>query len=124
MNCLMLQNCLEELRGNSDEPDDINVQISCACCGGIVKEATIETNDEANKENEENEAINNDVSTQHRRSDETEGNILQSKASGRSKLSQCFGKCCKCFAKKNETMVNETKYVYTTSAGTQDVSES
>ena len=41
MNCFMLQKCLAALQDGSDS-DDINVQVSCACCGGSVKDSKID----------------------------------------------------------------------------------
>ena len=49
MKCFMLQKCLASLQ--DDNADDINVQVSCACCGSIVKESNIEHNDDCAKEN-------------------------------------------------------------------------
>ena len=85
----MLRKCIDNLGGDSDASNDINVQVSCASCGGIVKESTIEDNDDPKRDEGEDKAKK--IQQQYRGRDDIEGNILRSKQPRRFKFRRCLG---------------------------------
>ena len=123
MHCFMLRKCLEEMNDDSDG-DDINVQVSCACCGSVVKEANIDQVDE-------NAPNTVDITDKKRRNEKTkrsrettETNLLRSKQSGSTKFSSCFSCCCKRTTKKDKTMVSQAIDLHSPSQSSQDLSRS
>ena len=115
MNCFMLRKCLEEMNDDSDG-DDINVQVSCACCGSVVKEANIDQVDEngfdtvdiANKKRKKEKT--------KRSRETTERNLLRPQQSSSTKFPCCFSCCCKRAAKKDKRMVSEAIDVHSLSS--------
>lgn len=112
MDCLLLQKCLKQME-NDDDGDDINVQVSCACCGGVVKESKIEDNVDGTEKTEEK--------VESRR-EEIEPNLLRSQSSGSTRLCSCFGGCGESATEKDKGMVEKTANVHITSTGTQELS--
>ena len=118
----MLRKCIDNLGGDSDAPNDINVQVSCACCGGIVKESTIEDNDNPKRDEGDDKA--KEIQQQYRGRDEIDGNILLSKPPRRFKFRRCIGRWCKCISRQDKSMADKAAYIYTAPSGSQKLSES
>ena len=120
MNCFMLEKCLKEL-GNDSDPDDINVQISCACCGGIVKEANIEQGDGKPEEKEESQP--DKERKRHRRDGkEVKENILRSKSSRRSRFCCCLGKSSERVSSKDESLAQKAIDLHSSSSSSKEIS--
>ena len=91
-----------------DDGDDINVQVSCACCGSVVKESTIEDNDDdKGKDKPDGEPV--------------KPNLLRSKSSSSTRLGSCFGCCGDSASKNDKGVVEKATDVHTTSTSTQEL---
>ena len=107
MNCFMLRQCLDNLQG--DNADDINVQVSCACCGSVVKESNIEADDD---------------NTQEKSGGKTKGDLLRSKSSRITRFRSRFSLRSKSLDEKDKGMVEETADIHTPSSSAKDLSQS
>ena len=105
MNSFMLRKCLECLQ--TDNTDDINVQVSCACCGSIVKEANIEHNDDEEKQG-----------------GKVEGDILQPESSRITRFRSCFSLRRKSISETNKRVAEKAVHIHTPSSSTKDLSKS
>ena len=113
MNCLMLRKCLDKIDDESDD-SNVNVQVSCACCGGTVKDTNIDQTDD-------NATTETDRVEQSRRT-AIEDDILQSGTAGGAKLGSCFSCCCKGAPEEDKGMATETINLHTTQTRSEDVS--
>ena len=107
MKCFLLQKCLDKL--DDDNANDINVQVSCACCGGIVKESNVELEDDNETKNGRGEV---------------ERDLLRSKSSRLTRFNSRFSISRKSNAEKDPTMAKETVNVHSPSTSTKDLSQS
>ena len=112
MECVWLRRCLSHI--NEDEADDINVQVSCACCGGTVKDSNIDQTDEAAEAAAEE--------TEH--GTNAEGNLLQSQSSGSLELGKEASESEQSTHKECKRMVSKAAHVHTSPTGTENIFKS
>lgn len=108
MKCFLLRKCLDKFE--DDNVDDINVQVSCACCGGIVKESNIERDN------------NDDENTNDGR--KVERDLLQSKSSRLIRFGSRFSNRSKSVSEKDQGVAEKTVDVHAPSTSAKNLSES
>ena len=110
--CFMLRKCMSA----DDDDEGIEVKVNCSlnssCCGGGKIEDTI-INEPPAKDKKDRGG-----------GKEIEGDILQSKAPGRSSINNCLSCCCKTTKKKSKRMAHKATDIYTSSEGIQALSNS
>lgn len=121
MNCFMLDKCLKNF-GDDSDPEDINVQISCACCGGVVRDANIDQVDGNVKSAESEEEEEAEERDRDRKA--IERHILQPKPSRRSCFCCCFSKSRRRIPSEDEGMAVKTTNLHTTSSGSKEIPRS
>ena len=113
MNCFMLRKCLDLMKDGDGV--DANVSVNCACCGGIVRENTIDNKEEAKEEDGEVTAKEEISEVTAKQGKAVERDLLRSRKPSRTRLCSCFSCCCKSVSKEDKRMAPETVDLHTTS---------
>jgi hypothetical protein len=113
----MLEKCLKNFE---DDPadTDINIQVTCACCGATVKDSNIEEENAKDVESSNSEEQESVKGINIGAEKEIKKDILQSKTPRKSRCGSCFSCCFKRSIDTDEAMVERTTDLHFTSPRT------